>query len=226
MNLDTLRKSVRYAVFADPTEDTYADSDLDRNINLWYKTAISWILPINGDWQVNGEIATKNTQAGQNEYLLPTDILKLNQVYVKPSSDSEYLKAEQIDPHNVAYNSPSDSYNPYPPTFDLLEKSIIIYVADGVQTVEDGIKIYYQTEISELSNTTDEITLAPPFEKVLIEGAKFEFFNANGPPSEADRTENRLYNILKPELQNYYSNRSEVKKIKMTPHDLNNENNY
>lgn len=221
MTLEDLRKSVRYSVFGDSTESSYADADLDRNLNLWYKTAVGWALSVNGDWQVNGEIATKSLVEGQTEYLLPTDILRLNQVYIKVESGGEYFKAKQIDTQEVKTYSLSDSYYPHPPEFDLLENSMRVYTSnETIPAISNGLKIYYQTKVTELTETTDEASLTEPFEKILIAGASYEYCIAN----EMGKSEQfkRDINEARRDLENYYANRSEVKPVRIIP----NEENY
>jgi hypothetical protein len=223
MTLTNLRSSVRFTIFGDSTNTSYGNTDLDRNLNLWYKTVLSWILPINGDWQVNGEVATTNLVAGQREYILPADILKLNEVYVM--SGGVYLKAKQIDP-KVLTGEPDQSsfgYNPSTPAFDLRDNSIFIYTdEDSIGEATAGLKIHYQTTFTDLVNTTDEPNLSEPFERILISGSAYEYCVANEMRSKSEQMKRDIQE-LKRDLEQFYATRSTVKKTRIIPK---NEDNY
>jgi len=214
MTLENLRSAVRFTVFKDSTNTNYGNTDLDRNLNLWYKTGITLAIQANGDWQVNGEIATTDIKAGdEREYLLPLDILRLNAVYIKYGDQTEYVKAKQRDIQNISVDPNSYPYQPSIPEFDLLEKSIIIYPPEETITaVDDGLKIYYQDKITELSSTADEPTLTEPFEKLLIAGAAHEYCLAAEKWDKA-RELARLIEMYKDEMKTYYANRSNTSPI-------------
>lgn len=227
MTLSELRSAVRFSVFGDSNEDTYSDTDIDRNINLWYKTALTWILQSNGDWQVNSYAATTNIVSGQRKYQIPTDIMKINQVYIKYSEASEYYRAYQVDPQNIrnGYDPDSFPYTPFPPEFDLRDGYIYIYTPEEtIGESTSGLKIHYQTKITELSGTSDEPNLAEPFERILINGAAYEYSVAQG-LAKSEQLK-RDINELKVDLLKHYSNRSEVKKHRLVPEDVNYDDNY
>ncbi len=226
MTLETLRSAVRFIVFGDSSNTQYENTDLDRNINLWYKTALSWILPINGDWQVNGSVATTDIEAGVRKYQIPTDILKLNEVYIKYGTSSEYVKATQRDPKNISVEPDQDTYGYYPetPEFDLKGDYIYIYTPETtIAAVTAGLKIHYQTEITELSSTSDEPNLAEPFEKLLIKGPAYDYpFIDSGKKRDLKR---EIYGDptiknddgVKGDLQKHYATRSTVRRNKISP---------
>lgn len=226
MTLENLRSSVRFAVFGDSSDTTYTDTDLDRNINLWYKTGISWAIQANGDWQVLGEKATTDIVAGQRKYPLPTDILKLNEVYIKYGTESEYHKAKQRDPHNLKQFDPDTyPYQPYPPEFDLQNNNIIIYTPEtSIAAVTGGLKVHYQAELTALSNTSDEPDLIEPFEKIIINGAAYEYCVAH----RMNKSEQfkRDINELRRDLEEFYAKRSEVKSTRLVPKTEAYEDNY
>jgi len=217
-NLVNLRSDARYLVFGDSTNTVYGDTDLDRNINRWYNTVIAWILTANGDWQVNGEIATTNLVSGQREYLLPTDILKLNEVYIKPVSTGNYLKSKQKDLANIATDN--DTYVPSYPQFDLLDNSIFIYTQDGViNTVTAGLKVIYQKDLTELTGTSAP-NLAEPFKRLLSIGAAFDYCIANEMYSKAKGLK-VIMDETKTELLGFYADRSTARDIKLEPKEEN-----
>ena len=212
--LADLRSDTRFLVFGDSTNTTYGNTDLDRNINRWYNTGLVWVLSSNGEWQVNGEVATSDLVADQREYILPTDILKLNKIFIKPTTSSDYLEAKQRD--KSAIHLDDSLYLPYPPEFDLLDNSIFVYLDTDITAVTDGIKITYQTELTELVETTDAPNLAEPFKRLLSLGAALDYCLAFEVNTKI-RNLKALIDEVKQELINFYANRSTVKPIRLEP---------
>jgi hypothetical protein len=215
-NLTNLRSDTRFLIFNDSTNTLYADTDLDRNANRWYNTGVVWVLTANGEWQVNGEIATTDLVAGQREYILPGDILKLNEVYIKTTSDqSEYVKMKQRDPINVDIDI--ENYHPYPPEFDLLDNSMFIYILeDSITDVTAGFKIHYQSDITELSTGTDKPNLAEPFKRLLTYGSAYDYCMANEMWSKCKILEKQI-EIIKNDMLDFYASRSTVKSAILEP---------
>ena len=226
MQLQNLRDDVRFLIFKDTTATTaYSNTDIDRNINQWYRTILSWILGSNGEWQVFGEYATANIVADQREYILPTDILRLNEVYIKGTTAGTYLKATQRDIINVE-DYPED-YHPATPEFDLIDNSLFIYLPESsITNVTAGIKIYYQTELTELTST-DKPNLADVFIRALVYGAVFDYLLAE--EQSKAKTFATLLGIdqplvdagLKKDIKEHYANRAQTKQTTLTPAEEN-----
>jgi len=213
-NLTNLRSDARYLVFGNSSNTDYGDTDLDRNINRWYNTVLGWVLSANGEWQVNGEIATADTVAGQKEYILPTDCLKVNKIFIKSSATSEYIEAKQRD--LAAVHEDTDYYKPFPPEFDLLDNSIFIYTANDISAVTDAIKIVYQTDLTELSGASDAPNLAEPFKRLLALGAALDYCIANEVSSKAKNLK-VMIDETKKELLEFYATRSTAKPVVLEP---------
>lgn len=210
MQLSDIQADARYMVFGNSSNTQYADTDLNRNINEWYKRAIAMILRSNGEWQVEGEIATTDIETNQREYILPTNILKLNEVYIKTTTAGDWVKAEQIDTKEIKFE-PDEDYNPVRPEFDLLDNSLFIYIPEtSITAVTDGIKIHYQNEITEMSGSTDEPNLANPFRRYLSMGAAHDYLLANDKVQKAREFE-RMLREQEEELVNFYATRSTVR---------------
>lgn len=219
MTLANLRSDARFLIFGDSTSTTYGDTDLDRNLNNWYRRCIAWILTVNGGWQVNGEIATASLAANQREYILPTDILKINSVYIKYDTDGDYIKAIQRDPRNI-YEYPED-YNPIYPEFDLLDNSLFVYLPNtSIVAITDGLKIHYQTDITALSNTTDTPNLAEPFENLLSLGAAYDYALAKEMYGKVNALKVDIAD-KKAELLEFYAQRSTAKRPSLEMADEN-----
>lgn len=228
MNLTSLRSDARFLVFGDSTNTAYSDINVDRNINSWYKRVLGWILGSNGDWQVNGDYATASIVASQREYILPTDILKLNEVYIKTTSDGDYVKATQRDILNV--EDYPEEYYPETPEFDLMDNSLFIFIPEtSITAVTDGIKIYYQTDLTELSGASDVPNIPEIFRRILSTGSALDYCVANEMWNKAKKLENRLYGDptvrsdtgLKGELMEFFANRSLTKQPIISPEEEN-----
>lgn len=224
MTLSELRSAVRFKIFRDSSDTTYSDTDLDRNLNQWYRTALMWAIQVNGEWQVNQDMATTDIVADQRKYALPTDILKLNEVYIKYANQPEHVRAYQRDPKVMKQfdsSEPTQSdygYFPPQPEFDLSDNAMFIYLpVTEIESVTDGLKIYYQTELTALSATDDEPNMPEAVQNLLIEGTSFEFYDSAEMFNKRDRAEKRIYNFLKPDLEKLYSERSTVKRYKINP---------
>ncbi len=219
MTLANLRSDIRFLLFSNSSNTQYGDTDVDRNINAWYRRGLAWILEYNGDWQVNGEIALADLVADQREYTLPTDLLKVNEVYIKSTSSGEFLKANQTDSANVSVEM--DQYYPDQPEFDLLDNSLFVYpMENSVVAVTNGLKIFYQTEITELSGDSDAPNIAEPFERLITYGAAYDYAISNEMRTKGEQLKRDLKEI-KDELMQYYANRSTVDRTKVLPEQRN-----
>lgn len=208
-NLVNLRSDTRYLVFGDSTKTEYGDTDLDRNINRWYNTILAWILESNGDWQVNGEFADTDLVSAQREYILPSDLLKLNEVYIKSTTTGDYIKATQRDLSAIGYN---EDYHPATPEFDLLDNSIFIYTPEStINAVTKGLKLVYQKDLTELTGTASP-NLSEPFKRGVSIGAALDYCIANGVDNKA-KSLKVLLDELKQELMSYYSSKSTAREV-------------
>lgn len=217
-NLVNLRSDARYLVFGDSTNTDYGDTDLDRNINRWYNTILSWALAVNGDWQINGDFVDTDIVAGQREYILPADLLKPNEVYIKSTSAGEYVEATQRDLSSIGYN---EDYHPASPEFDVLDNSIFIYLPEETITdVTDGLKLVYQKNLIELVNTTDAPNLSEPFKRGISIGAALDYCIANEENSKA-KSLKVLLDELKKELLVFYASKSTARDVAITPAEEN-----
>jgi len=210
MNLNSLRADAHFFVFGDRTNTVYADTDFDANINNWYEYGIACLFNVNGDWQVNGEIATTDIISGQREYIIPNDTLKINEVYIKSTATSEYVKATQRDPINVSVEP--ESYHPTKPEYDVLDNSFFIYIPEeSITGVSAGLKIHYQSDLTELTSGSDIPNIIKPFQRLISCGAALDYCLANEMWNKARKLEERIA-LYKEEMEKHYATRSTAKK--------------
>ena len=223
MILTVLRQDARAKALGDSSDTTFSNDDVDRYLNQYYRQAVEIAMQANGDWQILGEKATKDIEADTRKYALPTDILKLNKVYIKYQSDGKYYKAVQRDPVNIGDEPDQATYGHYPtiPEFDLIKGNIVIYTpATSITAVTAGIKIHYQTDIPELSDTDDEPDLPKFVHKFMTIGAAYEFCQDNEDYKRADRLEKRLI-VFEDKIKTHYANRSTTRRLQLTPQEEN-----
>jgi len=223
IDLTKLRADARFYVFGDSTNTNYSNTDVDRNINLRYQEALGKVLEANGDWQVNGEIAIADLVATQREYILPLDILKINDVYIKYETSGYYKKATIRDT-NTIYQEPDQAdygYYPETPEIDLMDNSLFVYLPiEDIPDITDGLKIRYQTELTDLANTSDEPNIAEPLRRFLSIGSAIDYCIAN----EMWRKKNELDKELdkyETKMFNHYANRINDKQPIITPAEEN-----
>jgi hypothetical protein len=216
-NLQDIISDARFHVFGDSTNTQYSDTDIKRNINNWYRTVLSWIIEANGEWQVNGEETTTDLEAGQKEYILPTDLLKFNEIYFK--INGEYKKGTLIDPQNIGVDP--DDYQPVYPSYDLKDNSLFLYFSEDIVETEDGIKLHYQTDIvTELSANGDNPNITDNFRRLLAIGSAYDYCIANEMWNKSTKLERLIFEVYKPDLTKHYSKKN-TKPTVLVPYKVN-----
>lgn len=177
-NASTSAGLANYTRFLTNTNTTtYAANDLYASMNMWYHTAVNEILQSMDDWDFQGEYATANLVASQQEYTLPTDILKIKKVEVSYDGSNWYV-ASPIDVSETGSTSTTDIDNNFSetqPFFELHDNSLFLYpIPDTNRTA--CLKVWYEKEITELSGATDEPNLPEAYQKILCYGAAKDYF--------------------------------------------------
>lgn len=231
-DLQTIQADARYIALGNSTDTSYGATDLNRNINRWYWRCIGWAIKVNGDWQVKGAVATTDIVISQRDYSLPTNIIRLNEVYIKYQTSGEYYKAKQRDPKMIVPepDQATCGYFPTLPEFDIFDNYIKIYTPDStIAAVTAGLKIHFQKELTELSGNTDEPDLPEIVRRIISTGAALDYCIANGIYNKAKKLENSIFgdptvkndNGMKAELEEHYANRSTNNPAILTPEEEN-----
>jgi hypothetical protein len=174
---DGLRNFTRYITNSNTT--TYTDADMIASLNSYYDLFCNEILEAMDDWDFQGEIATADLVASQQEYVFPSDILKLKRIEISYDG-STYYEAKPEDVNETENVSSSvavinGDYDQSEPKYDLMDNSFFIKPVPTAAVVS-GIKIWYEKLITKLSADTDEPTFARPFHKGLCYGASRDYF--------------------------------------------------
>jgi hypothetical protein len=157
---------------------TYTAADLYASINTYYHYFVNEILEAMDGWDFQGEIATTDLVASQQEYVFPTDILKVKRVEITYDGTNWY-NAEPFDINMRAKatdtTSITNDFSTNKPYFDCFENSMFLYpIPDAAVT--SGLKIWYEKEATELSGATDEPVFAEAYHKGLSYGAAKDWF--------------------------------------------------
>lgn len=171
-----LRGETRYITNTNST--TYADADLDAAINSYYDLFVTEIIGAMDEWDFQADIATTDLVNGQQEYVLPTDILKIKKVEISYDGTTWYSvrpkdvneKANPNDTTTVAADFVQSD-----PFCDFMDNSLFLYPIPN-QNVTGGLKIYYEKVKTDLSGATDSPAFVQPFHKGLAYGAAKDFF--------------------------------------------------
>jgi hypothetical protein len=178
MNLTELRAFTRFLTNTNST--TYTDADLDANLNTYNDLFTTEILDSMDDWDFQAETATASLVAGQQEYILPNDILKIKRVEITYDG-TNWQTVAPMDINERGYptdsNSVSQDFSTDSPFFDLMYDSIILYPVPTA-TVAGGLKIWYENLPTTLSGSLSP-TFAQPFHKGLCYGAAKDYFDKN-----------------------------------------------
>lgn len=197
MNLTALRASARRKIsFQSTASSKYGDTDLDANLNEWYREVIAWVFAATGIWESNGEIATTSLVSGQSEYVLPTTMVVLNRVEVLYPGQTDYVVARRIDDkqvENEAFANNALSFaTTAEPMFRLFDNSLFLY-PPPTDAVTNGLKVEIMDDVTSLSSGSDSPNLPPLIHQVLAIGAAYEYCSTNGHERKADRLSRRIF---------------------------------
>jgi hypothetical protein len=227
MELTTLRTDARFLVSPQLTSSDYGDTELDRNINRWYRTAIGWIIPVQGDWEVNGDIMYRDVQEGVTEYELPTQLLRIYKGEIMYTTNGEFVPLEfisvQKDQLAVEGNSSRVRDDVTRPTCELFGDIAEIKPA-GSETVVNGIKFWIQTSFQELDTSNDVPQLLEPVQELLSVGAAYDYAQAEEMWKKAAELKKRIFGDpsvrddlgLKGMIEDLYTNRSGARRHRLS----------
>ena len=169
--LTNLRALTRYYALGDSTATNYSDADTLINLNGRYQDAFLLATQNDGDFQFNGDGSQNiSITAGTRAYTLATDLFKADRVEIKyPATATTYQQAIQVDENQIR-NFGKDNYISSPPQFGLQATKVEIFVSAktaDITPVTDGIKVYYQKELTELSASGDAIIFPDVFARYI-----------------------------------------------------------
>ena len=180
MNLATIRTDARYAISPQITSAEYADTDLDRNANEWYKKAIGWAVAAGDDWQMAGEKIYRDFKSGITTYTLPVQLIRVLKGEVLYSTGGSFVPLTFIDPSrdqgSVEANDTRTIDDPLHPTAELLGNNIEIRPAQTTgATITNGIVLTAQLTLADMDTTDDEPQLVDVVHRIVSKGAAYDY---------------------------------------------------
>lgn len=196
MDLTALRASARRKVSLQTSASAkYGTTDLDANLNEWYRLVVSWVILATGIWEFQGEVSTTNLVQDQNEYPLPSRLIALNRVEILYPNQTDFITASRIDDKQVESGAFGNGEIPLGsesnPVFRVFDNSIFIYPAPSA-AVTNGLRIELIEDLTDLSSGTDVPNLNPLIHRVLSLGAAYDYLST----TEAHRKASSYYNQI------------------------------
>lgn len=218
--LTNLRSLTRFYATGDSTNTAFSDTDTLLNLNARYQEAFLLATSEDGDWEFNGDGSQNiSITSGIRAYALATDLFKISRVEIKyPSSATDYQRANPIDGGQIQYYG-KDNYIPSIPEVDFLAEKIEIFVSQktaNIEAVTNGIKVYYQKELTELSSGSDETIFPDVFARYICIGAAIDYCGVNGLNTRLSWLNNELVKQTDL-LTDYIANRNKAKRLSLRP---------
>jgi len=174
---DGLRNHTRY--ITNTNTSTYSNADLDASINRYYRLFVNKIIEAMDGWDFQGEIATTDLVANQQEYIFPSDILKIKRIEISYDGTTwRRLSIRDIssNPRQTDSTTVNQEFNKTDPQCDLYDSSVFLYPIPTA-AVTGGLKIWYEKKVTDLSAVTDEPQFIEAYHAGLSYGAAVDYFN-------------------------------------------------
>lgn len=130
-------------------------------------------------WDFQGEVATTDLVADQQEYVFPSDILKFKRAEISYDGVT-WRRLKLIDINNKPGQTNtatiSNEISRDEPEVDIMDNSLFIYPTP-TGAVSGGLKIWYEKEVTDLSEDTDEPNLIEAYHPGLAYGAAIDYFS-------------------------------------------------
>lgn len=183
MQLADIRTDARYLISPQLTSTEYPDTDLDRNVNRWYRTILGWILPVQGDWEIGGDIIYRDFMTAVTDYELPSKLLRIYKGEVMYATGGEFVPLDfiniQRDQALVEGNTTRTRDDSSAPTAELFGDILQVRPATD-EDVVNGIKLWAQMDLVDLDNTNDLPDLMEPVQRGLSIGGAMDYAIAEG----------------------------------------------
>ena len=178
MILSKLRTDARYLISPQLTSTEYPDVALDRNLNTWYREVMSWIIPIQGEWELGGDILYRDFANGITDYEIPQQLLRLFKAEVMYETGGEFVAVQMIsiqaNQASVEGNSTRTFDDVTKPTSEVFGNFIQIRPAPS-ETVVNGVKIWAQVDFEDLVDDSDLPEFVEPVQRALSIGAAADY---------------------------------------------------
>lgn len=222
MNITNIKSDINF--LCGSTSATYPDADKIRNINIAYQDVARTIWESAGGWQFDDSNATtlpiaRTTMVhSQQDYSLPTDAQKVEEVVVKDSAGN-WNKLRPFDIHDI--NIAPEEYLEtagLPLYYDTIGRSVMLYPkpSSAYCTLASGLGVYVNRDVTEFSVTASSETpgFATPFHRILSYAVALDFTQDPG--------QRQVFAVHKDKLEKglvrFYAKRAVETKSEIKPH--------
>lgn len=226
MNLATLRTDARYLISPQLTVTDYPDVDLDRNLNRAYQLLLGWIVPIQGDWEIEGDIIYRDLQVGVTDYEIPSTLIRVYKGEVMYQTGGSFVPLRfdsvQRNQGSVEGNVSRTFDDNTLPTAELFGDFVQIRPASE-ENVVNGIKLWVQLDFVELDTNNNVPNLMEPVVRVLSQLAALDYAIAEEMDKKTEQLRRLIYgdpskkddNGMKGVVEDLYSNRSGARRDRL-----------
>jgi hypothetical protein len=205
---------------------SYPLQDKARNANRWYYKAVVAGIKANRKWQYDDSnqsslpISTTTLVDGQNDYELPTNLIKLEAVEVKDSA-GVWHRLKHIDFADMPVSiTDFQTTSGMPQYYDIVGDSLWLEAApSSIQvTLVAGLKIYYSREFVGMvySTTTAEPGLPESAHRILSLGASYDWLSTHSESTKATAIRAEITQLMN-EYTNLNADRDEEVKKSIKP---------
>lgn len=206
--------------YAQTDRESYSLNDVTRNVNKYYKRAVSLIQQVDNNWRWDDRnnldlpIFTANLANAQPDYVIPDDVRDILRIEVD-TEDGVGHKLQRIDQSQVAGSLKevfeADSLPRY---YENIGESVYLYPAPNYNATA-GLKIYGKRagSLFSSSDTTKEPGFDSQYHDYLAIGAAYEYaISPRGDQTMANNLKLMLRE-MEEEIKRYYSQRGGKKSL-------------
>lgn len=178
MILTTLQTDARYIVSPQLTSTEYTDTALNRNLNRWYRKVAAWIIPIQGEWELNGDILYRDFKIAQTDYEVPQKFFRIFKAEAMYTTGGSFVPIEMISVQanqaQVEGNVTRTIDDTTRPTGELFGEILQVRPAPS-EDVVNGLKIWAQIDFEDLVDSSDVPQFLEPVVRALSIGAAMDY---------------------------------------------------
>ena len=196
MDITTLQTDSRYIVSPQLTSTEYGDTELNRNLNRWYREIAGWIIPIQGEWELRGDILYRDFKTAVTDYEVPQKFFRIYKAEAMYTTGGSFVPVEfisvQANQAAIEGNSTRTFDDAAHPTGELFGDFLQVKPAPA-ETVTNGLKIWAQIDFEDLADAHDVPDFLEPVCRALSTGAAMDFCLAEEMYTKYRELKKRMY---------------------------------
>lgn len=178
MQLTDIRTDARYLISPQLTDTDYPDTDLDRNANRWYRTIFGWIMPVQGDWELEGDIIYRDFQNGITDYDVPPNLIRIFKGEVRYTTGGSFVPLKFISVQREQGSVEGDTTRVRDdvsnPTAELFGNYLQVRPAPS-ENVVNGVKLWAQLDLVDLDSNNNVPNFMEPVHRAISLGAALDY---------------------------------------------------